>query len=362
MKAPAAASSPEPPAGALHASVADMLLQTLGRAFQRLTRRAAPPSFFYAALVLLLLNLLLFLVLGVTFPLARTISASDRLVIAAGAASLPLVTIVVLLTTRLHAAFLSTVHSQIAPALTTDDAKQALARWLAVNLGMPRQLGLILVGGGLPGPLSIVIARSAITFDVSISTIIIAILCGIEGAIYLPTFVTVLALPYHLWRYPLNLHTVDPANSELVERLHAVLITNILFMGVFAALVAVWLWSFGLLPPQNAVILVGMQWIIIVSTFLIGQYGLAQIVRRAKQHKLNEIQARIAQIEQDSNPTTKDAVETILRLLDYYGQVKAMRGSALDISAVLSFLQSLLLPLIASLLANITTIMQIVKP
>ena len=89
MRPSAAASLPGLPAGALHASVADMLLQTLGRAVQRLTRRTAPPSFFYAALVLLLLNLLLFLVLAVSFLPAHTISASDRFMIAAGAASLP---------------------------------------------------------------------------------------------------------------------------------------------------------------------------------------------------------------------------------------------------------------------------------
>jgi hypothetical protein len=361
MNIPKAAAAP-PLSGAPYASVADMLLHGLGRAFQRVTRRPAPPSFFYAALVLLLLNLLIFLVLAVSFPLAHTISGSDRLVIAAGAASLPLVTVVVLLTTRLHAAFISTVRSQIEPALVTDDDKQSLARWLAVNLGMPRQLGLILVFGGVCGPLSIVIARSALAFDVSTSTLLVAILCGIQGAIYLPTFVMVLALPFQLGRYFLTLRTVDPANSNLIICLHIVLITNIFFLGVFAALVALWLWSFGLLSPQTAVILVGMQWIIIVSTFLIGQYGLAQIIRRAKQHKLNEIQSRIAQIEQESNLATKDSVETILRLLDYYGQVKGMRGSALDVSAVLSFLQSLLLPLIASLLANITTIMQLVKP
>ncbi len=247
------------------------------------------------------------------------------------------------------------------PALTSNDTHN-LARWLTANLGMPRQLGLILVFGGLMGPLSVVIARNAITFDVTASTMIVAILCGIQGAICLPTFLAALALPYHLSRYHLNLRTIDPANSDLVERLHTMLITNILFMGIFAASVAVWLWSFGLLPPQTAIILVGMQWLIIASTFSIGQYGLAQIIRRAKQQKLNEIQARITLIEQDANPTNKDSIETILRLVDYYNQVKSMRGSALDVSGLLGFLQSLLLPLIASLLANVSAIMELLRP
>jgi hypothetical protein len=362
MNAPHAASALGPLAGAQHASVADLLLQWLGRALQRVGRRRSPPSFLYTALVFLLLNLLVFLIIAVSSPYMRTLSASDQLVIAAGAASLPLITLVVVLTTKLHGSFLSAIESQVVPVLTAEADTHNLARWLRVNLGMPRQLGLILVFGGLFGPLSVVIARSALAFDVNASTMIVAVLCGVQGAIYLPTFVAVLALPYHLSRYHLNLRTIDPANSDLVECLHTVLIANIFFMGIFAASVAIWLWSFGLLPPQTAIILVGMQWLIIASTFSIGQYGLARIIRSAKQHKLNEIQARIALVEQDSDPTNKDTTEAILRLIDYYNQVKAMRGSALDVSGVLGFLQSLLLPLIASLLANVSAIMELLKP
>jgi hypothetical protein len=116
----------------------------------------------------------------------------------------------------------------------------------------------------------------------------------------------------------------------------------------------------GVQHPSVADVL--LQWLIIASTFSIGQYGLARIIRRVRQQKLNEIQARIALVEQDANSTNKETTETILRLIEYYNQVKSMRGSALDVSGLLGFLQSLLLPLIASLLANISAIMQLLKP
>ncbi len=121
MNAPHAASSAGPLAGAQHPSVADVLLQWLGRVLQRVARRPSPPSFFYTALVFLLLNLLVFLLLAAIPPSAGTPSASDRLVIAAGAAGLPLATLVVLLTTKLHAAFLALIRSQMcrrSPATT----------------------------------------------------------------------------------------------------------------------------------------------------------------------------------------------------------------------------------------------------
>jgi hypothetical protein len=347
---------------AIHPAVADILLRALGRSVQRLLRHSLPPSLPFIALCLLLIHLLSFLVFQAIVTLTTALTANDRLVILAAAASLPLVTLVILLTAKLHTAFVHTVHTQIAPALASEDDRVAFKQWLAATLGLRRQLGLIVIFGGLIGPLVVVLARSALVFVVNPITLIVAVILGIEGAICLPSFLSALALPFELSRYQLKLGTVDPANSELVERLYRVLIVNILSMGAFAALITLWLWVFGLLPPQTALILLGVQWLTIVTTFTIGQYGLALIIRRVKQLKLNEIQARITQIEQSAALTDKDSVEMILRLLDYYRQVKAMRGSALDIGAVLSFLQSLLLPLIASLLASVTAILQLVKP
>ncbi len=149
-----------------------------------------------------------------------------------------------------------------------------------------RQLCLVIGFGSLGGLTSIALAHSTIIFDVSAITVIVALLCSIQGAMYLPTFLAVLTLPYQLSSYPLNLHTMDPANSQIIARLHRILISNIFFLGIFAAFIAIWLWFFGLLQPQIAIVFVGIQWTLIVSTFLIGQYGLVQIIHKAKQQKL----------------------------------------------------------------------------
>jgi len=52
------------------------------------------------------------------------------------------------------------------------------------------------------------------------------------------------------------------------------------------------------------------------------------------------------------NLTEKEKIESINRLMDYHDRIKGTPNSALDFRAVLSFVNSLLLPLLAFLLSN----------
>ena len=52
-------------------------------------------------------------------------------------------------------------------------------------------------------------------------------------------------------------------------------------------------------------------------------------------------------------------MEAINRLMDYHDRIKATRNSALDLRAGLNFLNSLLLPLLAFLLANLKEVLKL---
>jgi hypothetical protein len=54
-------------------------------------------------------------------------------------------------------------------------------------------------------------------------------------------------------------------------------------------------------------------------------------------------------------------MEAINRLLDYHDRVKDTRGSALDLRASLNFLNSLLLPPLAFLLADLDRLLALFK-
>src|SRR5258705_13561946 len=91
--------------------------------------------------------------------------------------------------------------------------------------------------------------------------------------------------------------------------------------------------------------------------FILNQTSLSSIIRRAKWKTLNEIQAKVEKLQEMENFADKETMDAIKRLMDYHDRVKATRNSALDFNTVLSFINSLLLPLLAILLGNLDRLM-----
>lgn len=90
-----------------------------------------------------------------------------------------------------------------------------------------------------------------------------------------------------------------------------------------------------------------------ITFFIIGQYSLSNIITNAKWQKLNQIQSRVERLEAEANIEDKDTMETINRLMEYHNQILKTPNSALNIRASLNFLNSLLLPVLAFVLANL---------
>ena len=83
------------------------------------------------------------------------------------------------------------------------------------------------------------------------------------------------------------------------------------------------------------------------------QHILVKIISRAKWKTLNAIQAEIEEVQAQVKITDKETMDVINRLIDYHNRIKAARNSALDLRGGLNFLNSLLLPLVAFMLANL---------
>jgi hypothetical protein len=83
---------------------------------------------------------------------------------------------------------------------------------------------------------------------------------------------------------------------------------------------------------------------------------------KVKRQKLEEIQAKIEHLDKEHDIANKGTLETINRLIDYHERIRKTRNSAIDVGVVLRFLQSLLLPLIASLLASINDLIHVFSP
>jgi hypothetical protein len=191
-------------------------------------------------------------------------------------------------------------------------------------------------------------------FGPAIYLVLMTCLAGIH-IYYLILFI---ALPVRLSRYQFKLYESNPGSSEVIDHLSRMLSTFVYINAVFIALVTLWagLWG-GLNEPLFIIPFVLAVWVPLTILFIINQYGLARIITRAKWKKLNKIQAKIAALEAEENIADKDTLEAVNRLMDYHDRIKATRNSALDLRAGLNFLNSLLLPLLAFVLANLRDIL-----
>jgi hypothetical protein len=175
---------------------------------------------------------------------------------------------------------------------------------------------------------------------------------------FLYLFLVVVLLSAKLRQIDLKLFPGDPSSSELLFRLSHELNIFIYFVAVYATILTLLSASSGILAPLG-IMLVLFLWLPIISMFILNQTGLSSIIRRAKWRTLNEIQAKVEQLQAMENFEDKETMEAINRLMDYHDRVKATRNSAIDLGTTLNFINSLLLPLLAFVLGNLDLVLSL---
>jgi hypothetical protein len=183
------------------------------------------------------------------------------------------------------------------------------------------------------------------------------ILAMITVAFFYQGFV-VIPLPAMLRRYDLKLFAADPATSELLARLSGELSTFVYFIAFYSAMATLTIVALGT-SQASGIVLVLFLWLPIIAMFTLNQTSLSSLVRRAKWKTLNEIQAKVEKLQAVENFEDKETMEAINRLMDYHDRVKATRDSALDFKTYLSFINSLLLPLLAFILGNLDLVFKL---
>ena len=176
------------------------------------------------------------------------------------------------------------------------------------------------------------------------------------GASFVYQFTMVILLQIMLRSYDLKLFAADPATSELLSRLSGELTFIVYFIAFFSAFLTLGNVVIGTFRTVG-IFLVLVLWLPIIAMFILNQTSLSGIVRRAKWKSLNEVQAKIEKLRTSKSFGSPQTMDTISKLMDYHDRVKATRNSALNSGAILSFVNSLLLPLLAFLLGNLDKLM-----
>jgi hypothetical protein len=167
-------------------------------------------------------------------------------------------------------------------------------------------------------------------------------------------------LPNRLSRYHFKLYEPDPSSSALIHHLSNAFMHALYLFAFYAAIATVLTALQGLLVSVNMVRLVGW-WAILTSLFIVFQYCLSRITTAGKYKSLGEVQTRIEQLLSKMDPEDKEAGEGINWLMDYHDRIKSAPNSALHFRAILEFVNSLILPLLAFVLAHLKEIVSLFR-
>jgi hypothetical protein len=76
---------------------------------------------------------------------------------------------------------------------------------------------------------------------------------------------------------------------------------------------------------------------------------------------LNEVQEKIEKLYGGEEIPDKDALERLSKLMDYHDRIQSTPNSALNFRASLNFLNSLLLPILAFVFANLDKVLDVIR-
>ena len=341
----------------VYKTIIEVIFDGTGRFIQKLTRQSKPSPAWTSALIIglatLALGLLISLLLGEFSTLRREfIPLEISGVVIALTGWIGVRTYTRIINTTLEEHLLEAIES--ATDLTD------LQRWLISlsNLKHPLIFGVVYVILLVPYGLGyLAVVRGGFVGYGALSMSIISFFFGGILVYFIFIFIT---LPVRLSRYHYKLYPADPSSSEVVDRISNLLTVLVYMVAAMAALSTFLFALFGFGALRSAVGIIPMivvGWGPLTIIFLLNQYALSKIITEGKWIKLNEIQAQVAAIETVQNVADKDTMEAINRLMDYHDRIKGTRNSALNLRASLNFLNSLLLPLITFILANLDQIL-----
>jgi hypothetical protein len=175
--------------------------------------------------------------------------------------------------------------------------------------------------------------------------------------------VPILSWISQLSQYHLKLYNADPGNSAPIDHLSDMMGQLVYTGALVSAVFTLGMVYFRLINPLVTVIfLLFVTWGPLIGIFVSNQFALSQIINRAKWQTLSQLQASIEKLQAREAIPSEETLAHLDKLMDYHDRIRSTRNTALDLRASLSFLNSLLLPLIAFLIANLDLLLAYFLP
>jgi hypothetical protein len=339
-------------------SLTEIIVDNVGEFVQKITRNTRSVSYISGGLVIALIIILISLLGSLIVNEFRTYAKLDVIGMVVWSIFMGYLSLVGFY--NVNRQFSKTVSETVLDSIQTVTDLESLQSWFISTSRIRRQLLFSFGFTVLMLTFFFTIIWTALgsqypRFGLSIIATAVFFQVGLAVSYFIPlsNFVA------NLSTFKLKLYLSDPASSEVIEQLsHALNQTSLLGAGIIATLTFGFVF-FEYVRQQTILGLILFSWAVFIIRFLSQQSSFTKIISQAKRTKLNNIQAQIEQLEKKQNLADKNAIETINRLMDYHDRVKNTPNSAINLRSGLSFLNSLLLPIIGFLLGNIETILKL---
>jgi hypothetical protein len=175
---------------------------------------------------------------------------------------------------------------------------------------------------------------------------------------------------YYLWisrnfrikakTWDFKIYEPNPSKSLIIAKLSKLLSIPVTIGAILSILVT---FAFSItrslsLPVLIVVVISG--WYPMLSLFVRNQIALTNIITRAKDKKLFELQNQINEYEKKGLRTTQ-SIEYLQKLMDYHDRIASTPNTALNFRITFGFFNTLLLPLLTVVLTNISAIISMFK-
>ena len=326
-------------AGEYKSSV-DVILGPVGWILQKLTRREKPTASWISALVI---ALLVSLIAYVSSLLTGDVSRYGYRTIAFG--GVLIFSNLIIAKSAFDRTF-ATLQDKLLDGLESSAGLPGVHSWLAAARDMkrPALLGLLIYVANVAFVLRDPIENSADTIVVG------GVMLFWTGFMVYYMFLFVV-LPLRLSRCQFKLHTEDPVSTELL--------TDWSNMMNFAAYMFALMLATGTLFTVTTVtfrlrtlVFIVPRWLPLIALFVVNQVAVYGVITRSKRKSLNEVQAQMAALRPRADPPEHETMETLLWLWDYHDRIKGTRDFILDIKGIMNLINTLLIPLLAFLIAN----------
>jgi hypothetical protein len=325
----------------------DVILESVGRILRKLTRRTKSPASWISALAIaLLISLIAYLSSLLTGGLPR----HGYRTIAFGGA---LIFLNLVLANSAFGRTFTILEDKLLDGLESSAGLSELRNWLAAvgDIKRPALIGLFIYAASvafiLPDPME----------NPAYMVVVGGVMLLWTGFLIYYMF-QFMVLPLRLGRCQFKLHAEDPVSTEVLADWSGMMnfaTYMFAFMLATGTLFTVAMVTFRL----RILIFIIPRWLPLIALFLVNQMAISGVITRSKRRSLNEVEAQMAALRPRADPPDNETLETLLWLWDYHDRIKGTRNSILDIRGIINLINTLLIPLLAFLIANREAILEL---